>query len=167
MSATRQVIGAGSYGRVYQIEGSDGKKYAIKELKADDVLKNGDGNLNEECSQFQTHLRELNSLLALNDNNSDHTVNIKTFSYDQSRKKLDIVMNYCNGGSLATLIDIVETIPEAKAKEILRQLLSGLSKIHELNIGHRDLKPGNIMLDFPDEDFENPLLQEQEIADYF
>lgn len=39
---------------------------------------------------------------------------------------------------------------EIKAKEVLYQATRGLSHLHQMNIIHRDVKPQNILLTFPD-----------------
>jgi serine/threonine-protein kinase PpkA len=53
-------------------------------------------------------------------------------------------MEYLDGGDLKH--KIVEGIRERQAVNYLKQIASALSRIHEVGILHRDLKPGNIML---------------------
>mmetsp|Transcript_21703 Transcript_21703/g.51877 ORF Transcript_21703/g.51877 Transcript_21703/m.51877 type:complete len:351 (-) Transcript_21703:192-1244(-) len=50
------------------------------------------------------------------------------------------------GGSLQAAVDYRGSLPEDDAKEILRQVLSGLAHLHSYNIAHRDLKLENILL---------------------
>lgn len=54
-----------------------------------------------------------------------------------------IAMEYFPAGDLA--VRIKEGIRPAEALEYLRQMASGLGAVHELNIVHRDIKPGNIL----------------------
>lgn len=54
-----------------------------------------------------------------------------------------IAMEYFPAGDLAARIR--EGIRPAEALEYLRQMASGLGAVHELNIVHRDIKPGNIL----------------------
>jgi serine/threonine-protein kinase len=56
-------------------------------------------------------------------------------------------MEYVDGEDLASLLRRIGRLPEDKALEIARKLCAGLAAAHEKGILHRDLKPGNIMLD--------------------
>ena len=55
-----------------------------------------------------------------------------------------IAMEYLDGGDLKQRI--AAGIREHDAVRFLKQIASALSKIHEVGVLHRDLKPGNIML---------------------
>jgi serine/threonine-protein kinase len=56
-------------------------------------------------------------------------------------------MEYVDGEDLGVLLRRIGRLPEAKALEISRKLCAGLAAAHEKGVLHRDLKPGNIMLD--------------------
>lgn len=55
-------------------------------------------------------------------------------------------MEYCPGGSLASMI-AVSQLPFSNAAKLVEQLAQGMHYAHSRNIVHRDLKPGNILLD--------------------
>jgi hypothetical protein len=55
-------------------------------------------------------------------------------------------MEYIDGEDLATVIRLGRPTPE-KALEIARELCRGLAAAHEAGMLHRDLKPGNVMID--------------------
>lgn len=57
-----------------------------------------------------------------------------------------LVMEFVEGKTLADLIK-QGPVPAEKAVGILQDILAGLSAIHKAGILHRDLKPGNILLD--------------------
>src|SRR3954471_20482715 len=57
-----------------------------------------------------------------------------------------LTMEYIDGEDLASLLRRIGKLPEEKALEIARQLCAGLAAAHEQGVVHRDLKPGNIML---------------------
>ncbi len=56
-------------------------------------------------------------------------------------------MEYVDGEDLASLLRRIGMLPRDKALEIARQLCAGLAAAHDKGVVHRDLKPGNIMLD--------------------
>ena len=58
-----------------------------------------------------------------------------------------VVEEYLPGGSLADLMDRGERIPEAQALAWCRDVLRGVDHAHQNGVVHRDLKPGNLMLD--------------------
>jgi len=61
--------------------------------------------------------------------------------------QLFLSMEYVDGEDLGVLLRRIGRLPEDKALEISRKLCAGLAAAHEKGVLHRDLKPGNIMLD--------------------
>jgi CRP-like cAMP-binding protein len=57
-----------------------------------------------------------------------------------------IVMEFCEGSTLAELQSRSGAFPEGQARLILGQLAGALQFVHERGVVHRDLKPGNVML---------------------
>lgn len=68
---------------------------------------------------------------------------------DPQSKKIYIVMDYLQGGTLSELLDESESgLPLERVRIYFRGLLSAIHYCHEVkNIAHRDIKPENIMLD--------------------
>ena len=56
-------------------------------------------------------------------------------------------MEFIDGDDLSSLLRRIGRLPSDKAIEISRQLCAGLHAIHEAGILHRDLKPGNVIID--------------------
>ncbi len=58
-----------------------------------------------------------------------------------------ITMEYIPGESLKSAVRRMERLTVKKALSIAKQVCEGLSEAHRLGVVHRDLKPGNIMID--------------------
>lgn len=58
-----------------------------------------------------------------------------------------ITMEYVDGENLASLLRRVGRLPEDKATDVAREICSGLSAAHDRGVVHRDVKPGNVMID--------------------
>lgn len=58
-----------------------------------------------------------------------------------------ISMEYIDGENLASLLRRIGHLPPAKALQIAHQLTAGLAAAHSCGVLHRDLKPGNVMID--------------------
>ena len=57
-----------------------------------------------------------------------------------------IVMEYVNGETIESVLEAKGKFSEKESIDIVIQMLRGLGEAHRLNILHRDLKPGNIMV---------------------
>src|SRR5207244_614862 len=58
-----------------------------------------------------------------------------------------LTMEYVDGEDMASLLRRIGRLPADKALDIARRLCAGLAAAHEKGVLHRDLKPGNVMLD--------------------
>ncbi|KAM9435224.1 serine/threonine-protein kinase Nek2-like [Clarias gariepinus] len=137
-------IGSGSYGKCQKIRRkSDGKILVWKELDY--------GTMAEVEKQML--VSEVNLLRELRHPN---IVRYYDRIIDRANATLYIVMEFCEGGDLATLI--TKCIKEKRYLEeefvlrVMAQLSLALKECHSRNDGgstvlHRDLKPANIFLD--------------------
>ncbi|KAJ8391513.1 hypothetical protein AAFF_G00088350 [Aldrovandia affinis] len=137
-------IGSGSYGKCQKIRRkSDGKVLVWKELDY--------GTMAE--AEKQMLVSEVNLLRELKHPN---IVRYYDRIIDRSNTTLYIVMEYCEGGDLSSLITrcIKERryLDEEFVLRVLAQLALALKECHRRSDGghtvlHRDLKPANIFLD--------------------
>ncbi|XP_060907853.1 serine/threonine-protein kinase Nek2 [Labrus mixtus] len=137
-------IGSGSYGRCQKIRRKSDEKILVwKELDY--------GNMAE--SEKQMLVSEVNLLRELKHPN---IVRYHDRIIDRSNATLYIVMEYCEGGDLSSLI--TRCIKERRYLEeqfilrVMAQLTLALKECHRRSDGsatvlHRDLKPANIFLD--------------------
>lgn len=135
-------IGKGSFGTVARIKRkADGKVLVWKELNY--------GKMSEK--EKSMIVSEVNILRELR-----HPNIVKYYDriIDRESAKIYIIMEYCDGGDIATLIKSCKKdksfLPEDMIWSILSQMIAALSACHNRKEGkilHRDLKPGNIFLD--------------------
>ena len=111
-------------------------QYAIKMMKVNYLPED---KLNETLERFEREARVAAKV--------DHPNTVKIFDYAVTRKKKIpfIVMEYIEGKSLTPYIG--DKSMEIRQKvDILRQVADALTALHEHGVAHRDVKPGNIML---------------------
>ncbi|XP_062478658.1 serine/threonine-protein kinase Nek2 isoform X1 [Pezoporus occidentalis] len=136
-------IGAGSYGKCRKVRRkADGKILVWKELDY--------GTMSE--AEKQMLVSEVNLLRELRHPN---IVRYYDRIVDKSSTTLYIVMEYCDGGDLASLIAKCTKerhyLEESFVLRVLTQLTLALKECHRRSDGgvtvHRDLKPANVFLD--------------------
>ncbi len=69
------------------------------------------------------------------------------FEAGESDGVLFIAMRYVRGGDVRSLIDRVGALPPGRAAEIVSQVASALDAAHARGLVHRDVKPGNMLLE--------------------
>ena len=129
-----KLIGSGAVGRVYL--GHDrqtGEPVAIKELMSDWVAHSPDS--------LERFRREGEALRKLN-----HPNIVKVLAALEENDQHYLVMEYVSGGSLADRLKRQHQLPLEQVISIGLELSDALSRAHHLDIIHRDIKPGNILL---------------------
>ena len=126
------VLGAGGMGKVYKVRNviSD-RVEAMKVLLA---------NLAAQKELADRFLREIKLLASLNHPNIAALNTAMTLD-----NQLIMMMEYVDGVTLASRLQ-QGPIPPGDAVNYGAQVLSALSYAHKLNVIHRDVKPGNMML---------------------
>lgn len=101
-------------------------------------------NYNEALRSFLNEARTLANL--------DHPSIVRVLSIFESNDTAYYAMDFIDGVSLATLCDIqhqktpADRFSETDLLGLLLKMLDVLMYLHELNICHRDIKPGNILI---------------------
>ncbi|EHN03421.1 Ssk22p [Saccharomyces cerevisiae x Saccharomyces kudriavzevii VIN7] len=129
-------IGGGTFGQVYSaINLENGEILAVKEIKMHDIKT--------MKKIFPLIKEEMTVLEMLN-----HPNVVQYYGVEVHRDKVNIFMEYCEGGSLASLLDRGRIEDEMVTQVYTLELLEGLVYLHKSGVVHRDIKPENILLDF-------------------
>ncbi|KAF8468869.1 hypothetical protein BDZ91DRAFT_679106 [Kalaharituber pfeilii] len=130
-----QFLGGGSFGSVYVAMNLDsGYPMAVKEIRLQDP---------QYIPQIASAIREEMTVLE----QMDHPNIVQYFGIEVHRDRVYLFMEYCSGGSLASLLEHGRIEDETVIMIYTLQMLEGLAYLHEANIVHRDIKPENILLD--------------------
>jgi hypothetical protein len=127
-------LGRGGMGVVWKaLDPALGRVVAIKELAP---------TLADDPALVERFLREARSMAALSD---PHIVNIHFIGQEHGRPFF--VMELVDGESLSSILRRLGRLELADALKIVQQTARGLASAHERGVVHRDIKPGNLLLD--------------------
>jgi serine/threonine protein kinase len=128
-------LGAGGMGSVYLCEHKlMRRRVAVK------VLPTGKA---EDTASLERFYREARAVAAL-----DHPNIVRAYDIDQDDKLHFLVMEHVDGSSLQEIVKKTGPMDVLRACHYVRQAALGLQHAHEAaGIVHRDIKPGNILVD--------------------
>ncbi len=122
-------VGGGTFGNVYAAMNLDsGQLMAVKEIRMQDPKL-----IPSIATQIRDEMRVLESL--------DHPNVVSYYGLEVHRDRVYIFMEFCSGGSLASLLEHGRIEDEQVIMVYALQLLEGLAYLHEIKIAHRDIKP--------------------------
>jgi serine/threonine protein kinase len=126
-------ISKGAFGRVYLARKNEsGELFAIKVMRKADLVRK---NMVESA-------RNERNILAMTSN----PFVIRFYFSFTSRDNLYIVMEYSNGGDIASLLRNMGALDEHVARRYISEVVLALEYCHAQGIIHRDIKPDNILI---------------------
>jgi serine/threonine protein kinase len=132
-------LGSGGMGTVYLAEHKFMKRrVAIKVLPKSKAL---------EPSSLERFYREAKAIAAL-----DHPNIVRAYDIDQDKlpdgtELHFLVMEYVDGSSLQDIVRVKGALDCARAAHYIYQAAQGLQHAHAMGLVHRDIKPGNLLVD--------------------
>jgi WD40 repeat protein/serine/threonine protein kinase len=129
-----QRVGAGGMGSVYLCEHVLMKRrVALKVLPASHA---------EDKAALDRFYREARAVAAL-----DHPNIVRAHDIDREDKLHFLVMEYVDGSSMQDIVKRFGPMDATRAAHYIAQAACGLQHAHEAGIVHRDIKPGNLLVD--------------------
>jgi mitogen-activated protein kinase kinase kinase len=136
------LIGQGSFGSVYlALHAVTGELLAVKQVETPAPGANSQGD-NRKKSMIEALKREISLLRDLR-----HPNIVQYLGCSSSADYLNIFLEYVPGGSVQTMLNSYGALPEPLVRSFVRQILTGLSYLHNRDIIHRDIKGANILVD--------------------
>ena len=124
-------LGKGAFGSVFRaLNMGTGETVAVKQVKLADLPK----------SELRVITLEIDLL-----KNLDHPNIVKYRGFVKSTESLNIILEYCENGSLHSISKNFGKFPENLVGIYMSQVLHGLLYLHEQGVIHRDIKGANIL----------------------
>lgn len=127
-------LGRGSFGEVYLVEKlPEGDQYAMKILHKRKIM-------GQNLVRYARTERDVLSYFS-----HPFIVSIK-YAF-QTPEKLYMILEYCPGGDLGSVLKREKKLSEERARLYLTEIILALETLHKKDIIFRDLKPDNVVLD--------------------
>jgi len=82
---------------------------------------------------------------------TNHPNIIKLFEIKETKDKIILVKEYCNGGTLQNFLEKNIPLSEEIVQFLMKQIIDAIKYLHNKKIVHRDLILSNIMINYEDE----------------
>ena len=129
-----ELIGTGGMGAVYLCEHKFMRRLvAVKILPADKY---------DDPSNLERFIREARAVAALN-----HPNIVRAYDIDRADGMHFLVMEYVDGSSLQEIVARFGPLDPIRAAHCIAQSAVGLQHAQDMGLVHRDIKPGNLLID--------------------
>ncbi|KAI4597449.1 hypothetical protein KJ359_004556 [Pestalotiopsis sp. 9143b] len=124
-------LGKGAFGAVFKaIHWGTGEAVAVKQIKLVNLPKS-------ELRMIEAEIDLLKNL--------HHDNIVKYIGFVKSTDCLNIILEYCENGSLHSICKLYGKFPENLVGIYMTQVLQGLQYLHDQGVIHRDIKGANIL----------------------
>jgi serine/threonine protein kinase len=127
------LLGSGGMSAVYLCEDSQRQRFALKVLPR---------SLAKDPTIVKRFYREARASTAL-----DHPNIVRGFDVGQEKQQHFFVMEFVDGLSLQEMVKKNGPVPVERAVDYIRQAAIGLQHAGAAGLIHRDIKPGNLLVD--------------------
>jgi serine/threonine protein kinase/Tfp pilus assembly protein PilF len=127
-------LGHGGMGRVYRVHDTKLNEEVALKLIRPDI-----GADERTIERFRNEIKTARKI--------SHKSVCRMYDFHEEGKVLFLTMEYVRGEDLKGLIHRTKALTIGASLSIARQVAEGLAEAHNLGVVHRDLKPGNIMID--------------------
>ncbi|XP_061177816.1 uncharacterized protein LOC133186594 isoform X2 [Saccostrea echinata] len=131
------VLGKGAFGTVWCGLTSEGQLIAVKQIELNTVDKD------KAKREYEKVQEEVELLKLLNHKN---IVGYLGTSLEEEESVVSLFMQFVPGGSIASILARFGALDEAVFRRYTKQILEGVSYLHQNDVIHRDIKGGNVML---------------------
>ncbi|ETO24613.1 calcium/calmodulin-dependent protein kinase type 1 (camki) [Reticulomyxa filosa] len=142
-------LGEGSFARVRKITRKhDRRPFALKVIKKAGKSKEDLEALQKEIDILRKFERETKIFFETYKKQKTklkHKNVVRLTDWVETKKRIHMVVEFCNGGDVFERILKQKTFSEWEASYVVQQVAEGLDHIHSKGIVHRDLKPDNLM----------------------
>jgi mitogen-activated protein kinase kinase kinase len=136
-----QLIGKGTYGRVYLgMNADNGEVLAVKLVEINPRIAGTDKDKVKEMVAALD--QEIDTMQHL-----EHPNIVQYLGCERGEFSISIYLEYISGGSVGSCLRKHGKFEESVVRSLTRQTLGGLAYLHDKGILHRDLKADNILLD--------------------
>lgn len=127
-------VGEGGMGKVYKVLDRE-----IKTIVALKLIRPEIASDKRTVERFRNELKTARKI--------SHRNVSRMFDLDIENGAYYITMEYVPGEDLRSMIEMTRGLSVAAAVDIARQICDGLAEAHRARVVHRDIKPGNIVID--------------------
>src|SRR5919198_715594 len=128
------LLGRGGMGEVYRAEDLKLEQPVALKFLPEELAKDG-----AALARFHREVRIARQI--------SHRNVCRVYDIGEFESMRFISMEFVRGEELSSALKRFGRLPSDKAVEIARQVCAGLAAAHDAGVIHRDLKPGNVMID--------------------
>ncbi|KAF7320064.1 Protein kinase domain-containing protein [Mycena kentingensis (nom. inval.)] len=135
-----ELIGQGSYGRVYLALNTTGELMAVKQVELPQTASDRSNVRQREVVEALKFESKTLQFLG------EHENIVQYLGFEETQATLNIFLQYVPGGTISSILKKHGPFSESVTKYFARQITTGLEFLHSKKVLHRDLKGENILV---------------------